>query len=477
MRYAINRDHYHRFDVLQRNKLPARSYFIPFSERNQADTAGIGEKRYTSPKVSCLNGNWDFKFYPQPGQLPEMLDSDTLVFDTIDVPSCWQFRGYDRPFYLNARYQFPFKPPVIPKEEPVEKLFCIAGSDYGIRPRWQVPENAYNSVGVYRRFLEIDNTGKQRILSFLGVASCIDLYINGQFIGYSEGSHNTAEFDVTDALHPGRNELLAVVRRWSTGTYLECQDMLRNNGIFRDVLLYEMNPVDIWDVDFQTTYASGAYTAEVSVTMNADTEIAATLSGHGVSVTQRGQTVNLQTKLRFENLQVKEWTAETPNLYDLYVEVPGSCVKLRVGFRRVEICKDVFTLNGKKLKLKGVNHHDTSCRSGYYLTPEEIEQDVRLCKVYNIDTVRTSHYPPDPMFLEWCDQLGVYVVDEADLETHGSFMQQFPPNFHTITHDPKPNLNKRPNPDGFGLFLFFAAPPGKSLVEKCRFRLLMAHGM
>jgi len=437
MRYRINRDNYHRFDVLQFGKLPARSYFIPFPAREAADSVGVGNKRYASSKVRCLNGQWDFKFYPQPALLPQVLETESMSFDSIDVPSCWQFRGYDRPFYINSRYQFPFKPPVIPKEEPVGKMFCIAGSDYGIKPRWQRPENEYNFVGVYRRFLDIENAGKQRILSFLGVVSCIDLYINGSFVGYSEGSHNTAEFDVTKSLHEGQNEIVAVVRRWCTGTYLECQDMLRNNGIFRDVLLFEMEQTDFWDVDFRTGFSESSYRAEVSMQLSADAEVEITLSGHGLCLSQKVQTVNQQAKISFENLQVREWTAETPVLYDLYLEVPGSCVKLRVGFKRVEIRDDVFTLNGRKLKLKGVNHHDTSCSSGYYLTPEEIERDVRLCKEYNIDTIRTSHYPPDPMLLEWCDELGVYVVDEADLETHGAFMQQFPPNFNTISHDPK----------------------------------------
>lgn len=437
MRYSINRENYHRFEILQLGKLPARSYFIPFPDRKQADSAGIAEKRYASTKVRCLNGDWDFKFYPQPKRLPQVLETDTLDFDTIDVPSCWQFRGYDRPFYLNARYQFPFKPPVIPQEDPVGKVFCVAGSDYGIKPRFQIPENEYNFVGVYRRFLNIEEAGKTRILSFLGVASCIDLYVNGSFVGYSEGSHNTAEFDVSDVLLAGKNEIVAVVRRWSTGTYLECQDMLRNNGIFRDVLLYEMESLDFWDVDFQTRYTDDAYSADVSAVLNAEGIVNVTLSGHGIDLTQSVNTENKLAKISFENLCVQEWTAETPALYDLYLEVPGSCVKFRVGFRRVEIQKDVYLVNGRKLKLKGVNHHDTSCRNGYYLTPQEIERDVRICKEYNIDTIRTSHYPPDPMLLEWCDELGVYVVDEADLETHGAFMQQFPPNFNTISHDPK----------------------------------------
>ena len=265
----------------------------------------------------------------------------------------------------------------------------------------------------------------------------MDLYVNGSFVGYSEGSHNTAEFDITEYLHDGENELLVVVRRWCTGTYLECQDMFRHNGIFRDVLLYELDKADFWDVEFRTEACDGLYTAVASAVMTEDSPVTITLSGHGLLVRQEVQSRGKTVTAIFEGLQVLQWTAETPYLYDLYFETPDSCVKLRVGFKDVLIRKDIFTLNGRRLKLKGVNHHDTHCQNGYCLTAEEIERDVRLCKQFNIDTIRTSHYPPDPMLLEWCDELGIYVVDEADLETHGAFMQQLPPNFNTITHDAK----------------------------------------
>jgi len=436
MRYQIDRENYHRFDIIERNKLPARSYFIPFSKKALADGADILTKRYISDKVVCLNGNWDFQFYPQPKQVPAVLDTDLVEFDTIDVPSCWQFRMFDKPFYVNSRYQFPFDPPHIPMEDAVKKTFCIAGSDYGIKPRWQTPVEEYNFVGIYRKKLFIDVLSKTRILSFLGVASCLDLYINGCFAGYSEGSHNTAEFDITPFLQPGENELLVVVHRWCTGTYLECQDMFRNNGIFRDVLLYELEKADFWDIAFRTEKNGNTYTATVCATTTSETDVAFTLSGFGFSQTKEAKTAGNIATVSFELENPKEWTAETPNLYDLYLELPGSCVKQRVGFKQVQIQKDIFTLNGERIKLKGVNHHDTSCKNGYYLTPDEIQRDVQICKEYNINTIRTSHYPPEPMLLEWCDELGIYVVDEADLETHGAFMQQFPPNFHTISQDP-----------------------------------------
>ena len=437
MKYSINRENYHRFDILEIGKLPARSYFIPFADRSGADRVTVAEKRYASTKVRCLNGQWDFRFYPKPKELPLILDTEQTDFDTIDVPSCWQFRGYDRPFYVNSRYQFPFKPPMIPTEDEVTKSFCISGSDHGIGLRWQTPVDEYNFVGVYRKKFFVDDTKKIRIISFLGVASCLDLYVNGNFVGYSEGSHNTAEFDLTKYLQSGENELVAVVHRWCTGTYLECQDMFRNNGIFRDVLLYELDEADFWDLEICTEKIGGTYRAEVSIQTLSDAAVTVTLAGHGLLQQQSVSTKDRRAKAVFEDLEITQWTAETPALYDLYLEIPGSCVKLRVGFKDVKIIGDVFTLNGKKIKLKGVNHHDTSCKNGYYLTPREIERDVRLCKEYHIDTIRTSHYPPDPMLLEWCDELGIYVVDEADLETHGVLMQQFPPNFNTLTQNVK----------------------------------------
>ncbi len=437
MLYRINRDNYHRFDVMEINKLAPRSYFIPFENREQADDVSAVEKRYASPKVICLNGVWDFKFYPRPGDMPPVLDTDEMEFDSMDVPACWQFRGIDRPFYVNTRYQFPYDPPKIPREDPVEPVFTWLGADLGVKPRWQKPENEYNFAGVYRRTIAVHDLSKRRILTFLGVASCVDVYVNGSYVGYSEGSHNTAEFDISPLLVEGENEILAVVRRWCTGTYLECQDMFRNTGIFRDVLLYELDDSDLWDVSFDAVKRDSCYQARVEAVALADTEVSVTLRGHGLELSAAARTENGSVEVEFKDLEVLEWTAETPVLYDLFVETGSSCVKLRVGFKDVKIHGDVFTINGQKLKLKGVNHHDTSPTNGYTMTPAEIQRDVKLCKAYNIDTIRTSHYPPDPLLLELCDELGIYVVDETDLETHGVFSQQLPPTYNSISNDPK----------------------------------------
>lgn len=437
MTYQLNTSNYHTFEVFEVNKLPARSYFIPYPHRAGADAVSLKEKRYASPKVVCLNGEWDFKFYPRPAELPAVLDTDEVEFDKIDVPACWQFRGYDRPFYVNIRYQFPYKPPVIPTTERAGKVFSWIGVDQKISPRRKDPGEEYNFVGVYRRPLHIDDPAKNCVVSFLGVASCLDLYLNGEFVGYSEGAHNTAEFDLSGKLNAGENELVAVVRRWCNGTYLEGQDMFRNNGIFRDVLLRISEPTDLWDIDAKTEKTGDTYSLTLTAQTLADTEVTFTVEGPGVSKTAAVPAKDKTAQITFPELPVTEWSAEEPVLYNVYFETPTACVKERIGFRTVEIKGDVFLVNGRKVKLKGVNHHDTSPANGYTMTPGEIERDVKLCKEFNIDTIRTSHYPPDPLLLELADELGIYIVDENDLETHGTFAHQLPPTYNSISHDPK----------------------------------------
>ena len=437
MKYYLDKSNYSDFDTIEKNKLPGRSYFIPYPSREGADRVSLKEKRYQSEKVKCLNGDWDFRFYPRPAELPDLLDTDNVKFDTIDVPSCWQFRGYYHPFYVNIRYQFPYHPPVIPREEKVGKVFSIMGVDQKLSLRYKDPGEEYNFVGVYRKKIEIEDDDKNYVISFLGVASCLDLYVNGSFVGYSEGAHNTAEFDLTGYLEKGENELVAVVHRWCTGTYLECQDMFRNNGIFRDVLLRISEPSDFWDLDAVTKKNAGKYSLKLSAKTLSDTDVTFILEGNGITRRETVRTNEKSAAVTFEDLDVTEWSAEDPVLYNVYFETSTSCVKERIGFKSVKIHKDVFYLNGHKIKFKGVNHHDTSPTDGYTLTPDEIERDVRLCREFNIDTIRTSHYPPDPLLLEMADEMGVYIVDENDLETHGTVVMQLPSTYNSISDDPK----------------------------------------
>ena len=439
MQYSINSTNYCDFSVIEINKLPARSYFIPYPDREKADLVSGDKKRYSSSKVRCLNGDWDFIFYEKPSDMPLVFDTGKAVFDKIEVPSCWQFKGYAKPFYVNARYQFPYKPPEIPTTEKVGKCFSWFNVDNGGLPRIAAPADEYNYAGVYRKIFNVPETNGQRfVISFLGVCSCIDLYCNGCFAGYSEGSHNTAEFDLSALLKEGENEILCVVHRWCNGSYLEDQDMFRNNGIFRDVLLRTEEKTDIADFSVNTFYDEGRYSLRVEAeTFEDEVPVKATLSGHGLNREIKSLSKSGKAEFIFEDLDVLEWNAEYPILYDLYIETPGSCIKERTGFKRVEIDGTVFKINGRKLKLHGVNHHDSLPSSGYTMSPAEIRRDIELCKEYNIDTIRTSHYPPDPYLLELCDELGIYVVDENDLETHGTFFALYPPTYNAISNSRK----------------------------------------
>ena len=437
MRYTINKTNYHTFGIFEDHKLPGRSYFIPYPNRQKADEVSLKDKRYRSKKVICLNGEWDFAFYPNPKDLPDELDTDQVKFDKIDVPSCWQFRGYAKPFYVNIRYQFPFKPPVIPQEEEVGRVFSWMGVDQKVSPRFKKPKGEYNFVGVYRRFIDIEDEDKRHIISFLGVATCMDLYINGEYVGYSETSHNTAEFDIGKYLKNGSNELVVVVHRWCNGTYLEGQDMFRNNGIFRDVLLRIDEENDIDDIEAKTEEINGKYRLVLKAKAKEGVEVAFSLEGHDVKLKRQAKVQDGVASVVFDDIEAKEWSAEDPVLYDIYFETSSCCIKERIGFKHVEIQGDRFLLNGRLIKFRGVNHHDTSPTNGYTETVDELEKDILLCKEYNIDMIRTSHYPPDPYLLEFADYYGIYIIDENDLETHGVFVHRLPPTFNIITHDPK----------------------------------------
>ena len=437
MKYRIDQNNYHTFSTYEINKMPARSYFIPYPDRTSADAVTPKEKRYSSFKVVCLNGDWDFKFYERPAEVPEILDTENTEFDTIDVPACWQFRGYDKPFYINIRYQFPFKPPVIPTTDKVGRVFSWMGVDQKISLRYKDPGEEYNFVGIYRRDLEISDPDKNYVISFLGVASCMDLYVNGRFVGYSEGAHNTAEFNLSGVLTAGTNELVVVVHRWCNGTYLEDQDMFRNNGIFRDVLLRISDDSDVFEIDAQTEKTGDTYRLKLSAQTVKPADITFTIEGNGISRSKTVQAAECMVSVTFEDLEVTEWNAEEPVLYNIYYETESCCVKEKIGFKTVTIQGDLFLVNGRKIKFHGVNHHVTSCTNGYTMTPDEIERDVKICKDFNIDMIRTSHYPPDPLLLELADEYGLYIVDENDLETHGTFAMQLPATYNTISHDPK----------------------------------------
>ena len=436
MKYFLNTTNYHNFEVIQDKALSPRSYFIPYKDTNLLNLTSLCQERYSSSLVKVLNGNWNFKFYSNPNDLDINFDTEKVNFDIIDVPSVWQYRNYDKPFYLNCRYQFPCKPPKIPTLNKVGKCFNAFGN--GKFFHYMKPlKDEYNFVGVYQKEIEVSKLKNKRyILTFLGVASCFDLYINGKYVGYAEGSHNQHEFDVTNNLDTGSNELVVVVRRWCNGSYLECQDMYRNNGIFRDVLLKEEEY--IFDYEIKTKKRNDKYDLEIKVNLYKEAKLFVSLIGvrNEFSIDKKKNHI-----ITLKDLDVKEWNAETPNTYPLIIQVMNDGINVEsirkyIGFKEVKIKKDKFYLNGKLIKIKGVNHHDTSPKNGYYMTPEAIEKDILLCKEYNVNTIRTSHYPSDPLLLDLATIHGIYIIDEADLETHGCQVGTML-NFNLISKDSK----------------------------------------
>lgn len=397
MVYNLN-NHYCQFSVYKDNVLQPRAYFIPFRSAERLAQTDMMTERYASDMVTVLSGEWDFAYFKNVSMLNGSFDTDTLTFDKMKVPSCWQFTGYEPPYYVNTRYQFKPNPPEIPQD-------C--------------------SVGIYRRFITLTEVHDTYMLSFLGVAGALDVYCNGQYVGYSEGSHNTAEFELNEFLHEGDNELVAVVHKFSNGTYLECQDMFRNNGIFRDVLLYRTGENSLYDFELKTAYAGGKYSLTVLPSLKLTEACVLTVSlpeldlAKSVDVSPEGI-----DKIVFDSLDVQEWSDEIPQLYTVLLSLskagePLEWVRRYVGFKHIDIKGNVFYFNNEPIKLLGVNHHDTDPKKGYVMSAADMERDVRLFKEYNCNCVRTSHYPPDSLFLDLCDFYGVYVVDEADIEAHG----------------------------------------------------------
>ena len=415
MLYTFRHDKYSDFKVFEDNRLRPRSYFIPFENRKQCDDTDYLTERYASPLVTVLSGEWDFLYYKRVSEMPEKIDSYTLRADKVNVPSCWQFTGYENPYYVNIRYQFDCRPPRIPADE------GMIGTNMPINAKGG-PFKVYNSVGLYRKTFELKRKDKH-ILTFLGAASNVQVYMNGQYVGYGEGSHNTSEFDVTPYVLDGTNEIIVLVYKWCNGTYLECQDMFRNNGIFRDVYITSMNGPYIRDI-FASTVRNGAtgWKLVVKAVVEGDCETRCTLERNGNVV---GKATTDNGEWTFEIDKPDLWSAEIPDLYMLYVTLRKGgeeiqTVRQEIGFRDVIVDGNVFRFNGAAIKIKGVNHHDTHESKGYAMSVADYLKDAVLMKEYNVNTVRTSHYPPDPVFLKIANYLGLYIIDEADIETHGT---------------------------------------------------------
>lgn len=401
MIYKIQKLNVNNFAVFEENKLSPRSYFIPYKNRKRLEKTDTVNRRYKSDMVKVLSGKWDFCYFSKLSELPCELDTDAMSFDVISVPSTWQRTGYEPPKYINIRYEHKMTLPYVPEEM---------------------------SVGVYRKKFTLSPESVNPIITFLGVCSSLTLYVNGRYVGYSEGSHNSAEFELKDFVSEGENELVAIVSRWCNGSYLECQDMFREKGIFRDVYITE-NPAEyIYDYQVNTEKVDDGYILSVDFDLRGDLagkKIAVELLYGGKVVGKVQSCAKFDLSVALAPLDVREWNAERPELYTMYITLSDGendlqVVRSSVGFKTVRIDGEHFLFNGRLIKFKGVNHHDSHHLNGYVMTAQELLKDILLMKEFNCNAVRTSHYPPDPVFIELCDEYGLYVIDEADIETHGT---------------------------------------------------------
>lgn len=373
---------------------PNRAYFIPFHD---ARTALIGG-RENSNRFTLLSGDdWSFKYFTSYDDIPEMLlyhDADTSDWDTVPVPSCMEILGYGKPQYINVRYPIPMAFPKVPAENP---------------------------AGIFVK--EFENTAKcasfRQYIVFEGVDSCFYLYVNGEFVGYSQVSHCTSEFDVTDYLFEGTNRITVVVLKWCDGTYLECQDKWRMSGIFRDVYLLSRPEGHIKDIEVKTNISNDMSSAEIVCNLEDFSGLDTYITLFDPEGEKLGTAIPMDNGTAIFNIEEPYlWTAETPDLYTLLIESFDEYIPVKVGVRKVEIQDGAITINNKAVKFKGVNRHDFNSKNGYVCTIEDMTRDIILMKQHNINTVRTSHYPNDPRFYELCDKFGIYVMDETDLECH-----------------------------------------------------------
>ncbi|MCG8451435.1 MAG: DUF4981 domain-containing protein [Pirellulales bacterium] len=403
--------------VVGRNKLPPRATFFRFPDSSSA----LAGTRESSPAVKSLNGTWKFNWVANPEQRPQDFyrdDFNDANWDTIAVPSNWELQGFGQPIYTNATYPFDKSPPKI-------------GGRNG------------NPVGSYRRTFTVPAKWKGRriVIHFGGVQSAFYLWINGQKIGYSQGSRTPAVFDITAHLREGENLVAAEVFRWSDGSYLEDQDFWRLSGIFRDVYLESMPLVHLQDFEVQTHLDDRYRNAKLAVDVRLGNHSEAT-SQVGVSAKLYDAAGNLvgkpmQRKTKAPASEAvsltlsqtvanpKKWTAETPHLYRLFLELTDStgqtieATAINVGFRSVEIKEGELLVNGKYVYLKGVNRHEHDPVTGHTVSVESMIADILLMKQHNINAVRTCHYPDDPRWYDLCDKYGLYLIDESNIESHG----------------------------------------------------------
>ena len=402
--------HYNH-EIFEDNKLPPRATF--FATEDEKITHKENSKRFLS-----LNGDWKFNWVKDPKQRPTRFqnkdynDSDWV---TIPVPSNWEVEGFGHPIYLDERYPFTTKWPDTPTD--------------------------YNPVGTYRKTIELDSEFLKEdvILHFEGAKSAMYVYVNGNYVGYSQGSKTPAEFDVSEFLTKGKNLIALQLFRWSDASYLESQDMLRMSGIERDVYLYTKPKIHVSDYDVKTTlndtYTDGDFKGIVTIKNTSNDTLGRSIS---LEIKDGERTLfqlailkaipaNSQIEFNTDYIikNVKKWSAEEPNLYSLNIRIAdlsnpknNQYIKRDIGFKRVEIKNSQVLINGKAIYFKGVDRHETDPFTGHVVSKISMEKDIKLMKQNNINAVRSAHYPNDPYWLELCDKFGLYVIDEANIESH-----------------------------------------------------------
>lgn len=364
--------------------LGKRCYFIPFAPGQDPFAA-----REDSSRMRLLNGDWDFRYY---SSIIDLEDDFTVLpgDSTIPVPSNWQLHGFDAPQYTNLNYPIPFDPPYVPDDIP---------------------------VGVYSRDYSHTPDGMRRILVFEGVDSCVYLYVNGEFAGYSQVSHSMQEFDITPFLREGNNRITAAVLKWCDGTYLEDQDKMRLSGIFRDVYVLSRPAERLEDYRIATRLSGDNSRAELEFTPVGISAHCRLADMTGATVAEFDAAAGATARVEISAPQL--WNAERPYLYSLTITAGEEVIGEQVGFRSVTAENGVVKINGVPVKFRGVNRHDSYPDTGYYAPVDRMLKDLTLMKRHNINAVRTSHYPNAPQFYQLCDRLGFYVIDEADMESHG----------------------------------------------------------
>jgi beta-galactosidase len=387
--YDVNRNTLYHEDPQQLhiNTENNRNYFIPFAPEQDAFAS-----REQSSRCFLLNGLWNFRYYDSFGDLEENF-LKIREYSEIPVPSHWQLHGYDIPQYTNIHYPIPYDPPYVPDQNP---------------------------TGVYNRQFTVDlSDGYERFINFEGVDSCFYLYINDQFAGYSQVSHMTSEFNITRYLVGGTNSITVVVLKWCDGTYLEDQDKWRMSGIFRDVYLLSRPHHRIQGFHITSRLYKDYTKADLTIDVTANTDVTVKLFDESGLFLAEKRLQDGESTAVFHLDHPRLWHAEHPYLYKVTLETKDEIIGEKAGLRDIAVHNGAVLLNGVAIKFKGVNRHDSDPVTGAVISREQMLVDLYLMKQHNINSIRTSHYPNSPIFLQLCDELGFYVIDEADLESHG----------------------------------------------------------